>query len=75
MTAESGNESRTLTHAAIWALERLAQRRYGRDAPSLNWSVTQELRRAGFVSAATHGRGTMSITQAGHDFLRARAER
>jgi hypothetical protein len=42
MTAGSNNESSTLTHAAIWALERLAQQRYGRDAPALNWSVEQE---------------------------------
>lgn len=74
MTAERGNERQTLTHAALWALERLAQRRYGRDVPSLNWSVAQELRRAGFISGATRGRGGMWITQAGHDFLRARAE-
>jgi hypothetical protein len=74
MTAERGNESRTLTHAAIWALERLAQPRYGRDVPSLNWSVAHELRNAGFVSVPAQGRGGVSITQAGHDFLRARAE-
>ncbi|RDK00291.1 hypothetical protein [Paraburkholderia lacunae] len=75
MTAERGNESSTLTHSAIWALERLAQPRYGRAAPSLNWSVAQELRNAGFVSVPVPGRGTVSITQAGHDFLRAREER
>jgi hypothetical protein len=27
--------------------QRLAQQRYGRDAPTLNWSVAQELRNAG----------------------------
>jgi len=75
MTAEHSNESGTLTHAAIWALERLAQPRYGRDAPSLNWSVVQELREAGFVSVPAQGRGGVSITHAGHDFLRSRAER
>jgi hypothetical protein len=75
MTAGSDNESSTLTHAAIWALERLAQQRYGRDAPSLNWSVAQELRNAGFVSVPTNGRGAVSITQAGQNYLRARAVR
>ena len=74
MTAGSDNDSSTLTHAAIWALERLAQQRYGRDAPALNRSVAQELRNAGFVSVPTHGRGAVSITRAGQDFLRARAE-
>jgi hypothetical protein len=74
MTAERSNQNTTLTHAAIWALERLAQPRYGRDAPSLNWLVAQELRHAGFVSVPTQGRGGISITQAGHDFLRSRAE-
>jgi hypothetical protein len=75
MTAGSDNESSTLTHAAIWALERLAQQRYGRDAPSLNWSVAQELRNAGFVSVPTNGRGAVSITQAGQNYLSARAVR
>ncbi|SAL88023.1 hypothetical protein AWB68_08627 [Caballeronia choica] len=65
MTTGSDNESSTLTHAAIWALERLAQQRYGRDAPALNWSVTQELRNAGFVSVPAQGRGGVSITRAG----------
>jgi hypothetical protein len=62
-----------LTHAAIWALERLAQQRYGRDAPELNWSVTQELRNAAFISVPTQGRGGVSITRAGQDFMRVRA--
>jgi hypothetical protein len=74
MTTGSDNESSTLTHAAIWALERLAQQRYGRDAPALNWSVAQELRNAGFVSSPTNARGAVSITQAGQNYLRARAE-
>jgi hypothetical protein len=73
MTASSDNESNILTHAAIWALERIAQQRYGRDAPALNWSVAQELRNAGFVSVPTQGRGSVTITRAGQDFLRARA--
>ncbi|BDC44979.1 hypothetical protein PTKU15_82760 [Paraburkholderia terrae] len=74
MTAESGSERSTLTHAAIWALERLAQQRYGRGAPALNWSVERELRNAGFVSIPTQGRGSVTITRAGQEFLRARAE-
>jgi ribosomal protein S19E (S16A) len=74
MSAGSDNESGTLTHAAIWALERLAQQRYGRAAPALNWSVAQELRNAGFVSVPTQGRGGVSITRSGQDFLRARAK-
>jgi len=49
MPAGSDSESSFLTHAATWALERLAQQRYGRDAPALNWSVAHELRNAGFV--------------------------
>lgn len=75
MTAVSDNENSTLTHAAFWALERLAQPRYGRDAPALNWSVAQELRHAGFVSVSANGRGAVSITQAGQNYLRARAVR
>jgi hypothetical protein len=74
MTAGSHSDGNTLTHAAIWALERLAQQRYGRDAPTLNWSVAQELRNAGLVSVPANGRGGVSITRAGQDFLRARAE-
>ena len=75
MTAGSANERSTLTHAAIWALERLAQQRYGRDAPTLNWSVAQELRNAGLVSVPANGRGGVSITPAGQNYLRARAVR
>lgn len=74
MTAGSHNDSNTLTHAAIWALERLARQRYGRDAPALDWSVAHELRNAGLVSVPANGRGGVSITRAGQDFLRARAE-
>jgi hypothetical protein len=75
MTAESDNQSSTLTHAASWALERLARQRYGRDAPALNWSVAQELRNAGYVSVPANGRGAVSITEAGQNYLRARAVR
>jgi hypothetical protein len=45
-----------------------------RDAPTLNWSVAQELRNAGLVSVPANGRGGVSITRAGQDFLRARVE-
>jgi hypothetical protein len=74
MTAGSDNESSTVTHSAIWALERLAHPRYGSDAPALNWSVAQELLKAGLVSVPRQGQGGVSITLAGQDFLRARAE-
>jgi hypothetical protein len=55
MTAGSHSDSNTLTHAAIWALERLAQQRYGRDAPTLNWSVAQELRKPGWYPSPRMG--------------------
>jgi hypothetical protein len=74
MTVGSDNESSTATHSAVWALERLAHQRYGRDAPSLSWSVAQELLKAGLVSVPRQARGGVSITRAGQDFLRARAE-
>jgi hypothetical protein len=74
MTAGSDYESSTLSDSAIWALERLAHPRYGRDAPSLSWSVAQELLKAELLSVPRQGRGGVSITQAGQDFLRARAE-
>ncbi len=41
MAAGSDNESSTVSHSAIEALERLAHPRYGRDAPSLNWSIAK----------------------------------
>ncbi|WP_075645481.1 hypothetical protein [Caballeronia mineralivorans] len=74
MTAGSDNESSAVTHSAVWALERLAHQRYGRDAPSLNWSVAQDLLKAGLVSVPRPGRGGVSITLAGQDFLHAGAE-
>jgi len=69
-----GDNGSTVTHSAIWALERLAHPRDGRDAPSLNWSVAQELLKARLVCVPRQGRGGVSITQAGQDFLRARVE-
>lgn len=74
MTAGSDNESSAVSHSAIWALERLAHLRYCREAPSLSASVVQEPLKSGSVSVPTQGRGGVSITQAGQDFLRARAE-
>jgi hypothetical protein len=65
----------TLSHSAIWALEVLSRQRYGRTPPTLSWSVTQELARAGFVNNPIQGRRIMSITTAGQQFLRAHALR
>ncbi|ACC75122.1 hypothetical protein PPMP20_01440 [Paraburkholderia phymatum] len=59
----------TLSHAAIWALERLSQPRYGRDTPALSWSITHELIRAGFVAVSENGRRATTLTQAGRNFL------
>ncbi|AOI61510.1 hypothetical protein WL88_00785 [Burkholderia diffusa] len=61
-----------LSASAIWALERLADVRYGRDAPALGWSVEQELVGAGFVSQAANGRSGASITAHGRSFLKSR---
>jgi hypothetical protein len=63
----------TLTHSATWALELLSRQRYGRNPPALSWSVSQELSRAGFVNIPIQGRRIMSVTTAGHEFLRAHA--
>ncbi|WP_322037002.1 hypothetical protein [Burkholderia cepacia] len=62
----------TISASAIWALERLADVRYGRDTPALGWSITRELIGAGFVRYPTNGRGSLSITAAGQTFLRNR---
>ncbi|WP_175775398.1 hypothetical protein [Burkholderia anthina] len=62
----------TLSASAIWALERLADVRYGRDAPALGWSVEQELVGAGFVSHAANGRSSAAITAHGRSFLKSR---
>ncbi|KAG8152463.1 hypothetical protein [Burkholderia catarinensis] len=61
-----------LSASAIWALERLADVRYGRDAPALGWSIARELVSAGFVSHPVHGRSGASITPAGRTFLKSR---
>ncbi|KVG25892.1 hypothetical protein WL93_01935 [Burkholderia diffusa] len=62
----------TVSASAIWALERLADIRYGRDTPALGWSVTRELIGAGFVRYPAGGRGSVSITAAGQTFLKNR---
>ncbi|CAN7754449.1 hypothetical protein [Burkholderia sp. CF099] len=69
MTEPTDLQPVTLSHAAIWALERLSQPRYGRDTPALSWSVTHELIRAGFVAVSENGRGATTLTQAGRSFL------
>ncbi|MGS0895428.1 hypothetical protein ACVBGC_23270 [Burkholderia stagnalis] len=59
-----------LSASAIWALERLADARYGRDAPALGWSIARELVGAGFVNPPANGRSGASITPAGRTFLK-----
>ncbi|QCP49101.1 hypothetical protein FAZ95_07865 [Trinickia violacea] len=74
MSDVTDHQPGALSHAAIWALERLSQPRYGRDTPALSWSVTQELRRAGFVTTSANSRGVTSVTQAGRNYLLQRAQ-
>jgi hypothetical protein len=62
----------TISTSAIWALERLAEVRYGRDAPALGWSVTRELISAGFVAYPSGARSGISVTIAGRAFLKSR---
>jgi len=57
MTEPTDLQPVKLSHAAIWALKRLSQPRYGRSTPALSWSVTHELIRAGFVAVSENGRG------------------
>ncbi|WP_028202168.1 hypothetical protein [Paraburkholderia nodosa] len=63
---------RTISASSIWALERLAEVRYGRDAPALGWSVTRELISAGFVGYPSGARSSITITAAGRAFLKDR---
>ncbi|MEM5400273.1 MULTISPECIES: hypothetical protein [Paraburkholderia] len=65
-------DEQTLSASSIWALERLAEVRYGRDAPALGWSVTRELISAGFVSYPSGARSSIAITAAGRAFLKSR---
>lgn len=74
MTEKTDLNPDTLSHSAIWALERLAEIRYGRETPALGWSVTRELITAGLVAYATSGRSRVSITPAGHAFVRNRKQ-
>ncbi|MXN76827.1 hypothetical protein GR157_19070 [Burkholderia sp. 4701] len=62
----------TISASAIWALERLAEVRYGRETPALGWSITRELISAGLVDSPIHGRSSTSITAAGRAFLKNR---
>lgn len=62
----------TISASSIWALERLAEVRYGRDAPALGWSVTRELISAGFVGYPSGARSSIAITAAGRAFLKSR---
>jgi len=68
---DSPNEQ-TISASSIWALERLAEVRYGRDAPALGWSVTRELISAGFVAYPSGARSSIAITPAGRAFLKSR---
>ncbi|MEK6383078.1 MULTISPECIES: hypothetical protein [Paraburkholderia] len=60
-----------ISASAIWALERLAEVRYGRDAPAIGWSIMRELIGAGFVGYPS-GRSSVAITLAGREFLKSR---
>lgn len=62
----------TISASSIWALERLAEVRYGRDAPALGWSVARELISAGFVGYPSGARSSIAITAAGRAFLKSR---
>ncbi len=64
----------TISTSAIWALERLAEVRYGRDAPALGWSITRELISAGYVGYPSGARSSVAITAAGRVFLKSRKQ-
>ncbi|KVN39797.1 hypothetical protein WJ63_29640 [Burkholderia pyrrocinia] len=70
MSDHDTSNAPTLSASAIWALERLAEVRYGRATPALGWSITRELISAGLVDSPLHGRSGMSITTAGRTFLK-----
>ncbi|AKM04885.1 MULTISPECIES: hypothetical protein [Burkholderia] len=72
MSDNDTSNTPNLSASAIWALERLADVRYGRDAPALGWSIARELVSAGFVSHPVHGRSGASITAEGRTFLKSR---
>ncbi|MFC4706123.1 hypothetical protein [Paraburkholderia caffeinitolerans] len=60
----------SVSASAAWALERLSEVRYGRDAPALGWSVSRELISAGFITFPSGGRSGVSITAAGRAYLK-----
>lgn len=70
MSDQDTSNAPNLSASAVWALERLADVRYGRDAPALGWSIARELVGAGFASHPPHGRSGISITSAGRSFLK-----
>lgn len=72
MNDNDTSNAQTISASAIWALERLAEVRYGRDTPALGWSITRELISAGFVRYPTTARASVSITAAGRTFLKNR---
>ncbi|MDN7907316.1 hypothetical protein QZM18_24820 [Burkholderia diffusa] len=72
MSDEETSTVPTISASAIWALERLADIRYGRDTPALGWPITRGLIGAGFVRYPRNGRGSVSITAAGQTFLKKR---
>lgn len=72
MSDNEVSNASTISASAMWALERLAEIRYGREAPAIGWSVTRELISAGFVSCPMNGRLSISITPAGRTFLKSR---
>ncbi|RQN33645.1 hypothetical protein [Paraburkholderia tropica] len=65
---ETSNE-RSISPSAIWALQRLAEVREGRDAPALGWSVARELISAGFAGYRSDMGSGIMITAAGQAFL------
>ncbi|MDR6498486.1 hypothetical protein ACPUER_21895 [Burkholderia sp. DN3021] len=70
MSDQDTSNAPNLSASAVWALERLADVRYGRDAPALGWSIARELVGAGFACHPPHGRSGISITSAGRSFLK-----
>ncbi|MBN3786903.1 hypothetical protein [Burkholderia sp. Ac-20353] len=72
MSDNDTSDARTISASAIWALERLAEIRYGRETPALGWSVTRELISAGFIDYPMTRRPGISITTAGRAFLKNR---
>jgi len=63
-----------LSDSALWALESLSRQRYGKIAPILNWSISQELVKANFIKLPIHSgkTGNISVTAQGIAFLRTR---